>query len=318
MKKIYNKETIAGRVYEHNLAIKKVQNTDSENYGKDFIGGSLDIATDEDCLNVITVEFTYVTPFTKSGTANSTYNALKKIIEDGKTVLIDGKDAATLVSISTAIGLKDFYTNRNGKEELVSAKKNDGGFVTIIDKLPREDNKRNSFEIDMLINGTKYVEADPEKNIENDYLIVKGAAFNFRNAILPVEFVVKDPMGMKYFESLDASPSNLIFTKVYGVINSETIVRRIEEESAFGEPVVKEYTRSIKEWVITNAAKEPYPTDDAEAGITLEEVKKAMEDRNVYLAEVKRRQDEYQATKASSVANTSAIGTTAASGAFNF
>ena len=103
MKKIYNKETIAGRVYEHNLAIKKVQNTDSENYGKDFIGGSLDIATDEDCLNVITVEFTYVTPFTKSGTANSTYNALKKIIEDGKTVLIDGKDAATLVSISTAI-----------------------------------------------------------------------------------------------------------------------------------------------------------------------------------------------------------------------
>lgn len=318
MKKIYNKETIAGRVYEHNLAIKKVQNTDSENYGKDFIGGTLDIATDEDCLNVITVEFTYVTPFTKSGTANSTYNALKKIIEDGKTVLIDGKDAATLVSISTAIGLKDFYTNKSGKEELVSAKKNDGGFVTIIDKLPREDNKRNSFEIDMLINGTKYVEADPEKNIENDYLIVKGAAFNFRNAILPVEFVVKDPMGMKYFESLDASPSNLIFTKVYGVINSETIVRRIEEESAFGEPVVKEYTRSIKEWVITNAAKEPYPTDDAEAGITLEEVKKAMEDRNVYLAEVKRRQEEYQATKASAVANTSAIGTTAASGAFNF
>ena len=50
----------------------------------------------------------------------------------------------------------------------------------------------------------------------------------------------------------------------------------------------------------------------------LEEVKKAMEDRNVYLAEVKRRQDEYQATKASAVANTSAIGTTAASGAFNF
>lgn len=304
MKKIFNKENIAGRVYEHNLAIKKVQNTESENYGKDFIGGTLDVATDEDCLNVVTINFTYVTPFTKSGAVNSTYNALKKIIEDGKTVLLDGKDAATLVTIQTALDLNDFYTSRNGKEELVSAKRNGGGFVTIVDKLPEEGNKRNSFEMDMLINGTRYVEADPEKNIEKDYLIVKGAVFNFRNAILPVEFVVKNPMGMKYFESLDASPSNLVFTKVYGVINSETIVRRVEEESAFGEPVVKEYSRSVKEWVITSAAKEPYPTDDAEAGITLDEVKKAMEDRNVYLAEVKRRQDEYQASKASASAST--------------
>jgi hypothetical protein len=77
--------------------------------------------------------------------------------------------------------------------------------------------------MDMLINGTRLVEADEEKHIFNDYLIVKGAVFNFRGAILPVEFTVKNPTGIKYFESLDVSQSNLVFTKVWGHITNEVI-----------------------------------------------------------------------------------------------
>ena len=48
MRRIVNKEHIEGRVYESNLALKTVQNRDSENFGKEFIGGSLDIATDDE------------------------------------------------------------------------------------------------------------------------------------------------------------------------------------------------------------------------------------------------------------------------------
>ena len=55
----------------------------------------------------------------------------------------------------------------------------------------------------------------------------------------------------------------------------------------------------------------------AEAGITLDEIKTAMADREVYLADVKKRQDEYQASKiagnAASVAKNSA-----AAGGFDF
>ena len=66
MRKTLNKEHIEGRIYEHNLAVKKVQNKESSNYGKDFIGGTLDIATDDGCLNIVTVTFTYVTELTIS------------------------------------------------------------------------------------------------------------------------------------------------------------------------------------------------------------------------------------------------------------
>lgn len=315
MRKVINREHIEGRVYDHNLAIKTVQNTDSKNYGKEFIGGTLDVATDEDCLNVITITFTYVTSTTSKGTKNATYSALKSIIETGKTIVADGKDAATMVKVETALGLNDFYTSRNGEETLVSAKRNEGGFVTIIKQLS-DESTRNTFEMDMLINGTRLIEANEEKHIPADYLVVKGAVFNFRDAILPVEFIVKNPSGIKYFDNLDASQSNMIFTKVWGKINNETIKTLREEESAFGEAKVTEYERTIKEWVITGTANEPYDIDDKENGITMEELKEALSERERYLADVKKRQDEYQASRiAPSVGS---VGVTAAQGGFNF
>lgn len=314
-KKLWNREHVEGRVYDHNLAIKTVQNKDSQNFGKEFIGGTLDVATDEDCINVITINFTYVTEKTSKGNVNATFTALKNIIENGKTIVAKGKDEATKVKIDTALALNDFYTNRTGEEVLVSAKRNEGGFVTIVSSLCEED-KRNTFEFDMLINGTRLVEADEERNIPSDYLIVKGAVFNFREAILPVELIVKNPSGIKYFESLDASQTNMTFTKVWGKINSENIKTYKEEEPAFGEAKVTEYEKNVKEWVITGTAKEPYEIGDAENGITLEEIKAKVADREVHLAEVKKRQDEYQASKVAPSAGSA--GVTAAQGGFNF
>ena len=277
----------------------------------------MDVATDDDCLNIVTINFTYVTEVTSKGAKNDTYAALKNIIENGKTVLVDGKDAATLVKIDTALGVNDFYTSKNGEEVLVTAKRNEGGFVHIVNKLS-DAATRNTFEMDMLINGTRLVEADEERNIPADYLIVKGAVFNFRNAILPVEFIVKNPSGIKYFESLDASSSNMVFTKVWGKINSETIKTVKTEESMFGEAKVTEYERTIKEWVITGTANETYEIDDEQNGITLDEIKKALADREVYLADVKKRQDEYQASKNASGNAAGGAGVSAAQGGFNF
>ena len=318
MRKTINKENINGRIYDHSLAIKTVQNKDSENYGKEFIAGTIDVATDEECLNVLSVHYSYVTEKTKKGGTNNTFVALKNIIENGKTITSNGKDEATMVSLSPSLDINDFYTNRNGQEELVSAKRNEGGFVTIVNKLP-DESVRNTFEFDMLINGVEYVEADAEKHIDADFVKVKGAIFNFRNDILPVELVCKNPGGMKYFESLDASSSNPTFTKVWGKINSETIVTRKEEESAFGEPSVKEYTKTSREWVITGTSRPDavYEIGNPETGITAEDIQKAKANREVYLADVKRRNDEYQASKTTASATVTATAP-AAAGGFNF
>ena len=319
---VLNKERIEGRIYEHNLSLKQVQNEASENFGKDFINGTLDIATDDEGLNIVTVRFTYVPPvFAKSGKKNNTFDVLKKIIESGKTILTDGIENATIVRVDTALGVNDFYTDRNGEETLVSAKINNGGFVTILNSANQLSSvdKRNVFEVDMLITGTTLVEADEERNIKEDYLKVKGFVFDFRKSILPVEFVVKSKGGINYFESLDASKNNPTFTKVWGNICSQTIVTKKEEESAFGEPSVTEYTRTLREWVITGTSKADavYPIGDAEAGITSEDFEKAMKDREVHLAAVKKNAEEYQANKNKNTASETATAS-AKEGGFNF
>ena len=142
MKKAINKVNVSGRIYDFDIA-EKVTGEASKNPGTSYIGGSISVATDEDCLNVIKVDFTYVTATTKAGQPNRTYSVLQKIINDGKTILKDGKDAATIVKIDTALDLNDFYTDRSGEETLVSAKKINGVFVTIISALDEDESKRN-------------------------------------------------------------------------------------------------------------------------------------------------------------------------------
>ena len=305
MRKPQNAERIVGRIYQHDLSVKTVQNHESANYGNEFIAGNLEVATDDAMLNVIKVHFTYVTPTTKSGTENKTYTVLKRIIDENKTITSVGADDALKVRIDTALALNDFY---NANDELVSAKTNEGGFVTIISDLG-EEKERNTFTADMLITGVNHVDADSEKNIE-EHVTVRGAIFNFRNDLLPVEFSVKNADGMKYFEGLGATNAEPVYTKVWGRIESMTTTTTKEVESAFGEAAVRTFKNVSKDWVITGTAKEVYDFGD-ENVLTPAEVQKAAQDREVYLADVKKRNDEYKASKASSTPATATVAATA-------
>ena len=321
MRRAINTEHIEGRIYQHDLTVKTVQNQQSANFGKEFIAGNLEVAVDEEGLNVLQVHFTYVTETTKSGGKNSTFTALKKIIDEGKAWITDGKDAATKVKIDTALALNDFYAQ---DDSLVSVKTNEGGFVTIVTELCNE-NERNTFSTDMLITAITEVEADEEKNIEEPYVSVRGFIFNFRNDILPVEFVVRNAAGMQYFMNLEVSQAEPIYTKVWGKINCTTTMVEKTEESAFGEAAVKTYERKSKEWTITGTAKVPYDFDDDNI-LTRDEVTKACQDREVMLADKKKQRDEWQAQKVSAQSNAFANGAmnapestpAAKKGGFNF
>lgn len=288
-----NAEHIEGRLYQHDLSVRKVQNQSSPNYGKEFISGSIDIATDEEAMNVLTVHFTYMTEFTKTGAKNQTYANLQKIIREGKAWITDGKDVATKLKVDTSLALNDFY---NQDDSLVSVKTNEGGFVTLVNELC-DENDRNTFQMDMFITGVKTIEADAEKGIDTPYDVLHGAVFNFRNDLLPVDFVVRNANGMKYFEDAGISNSTPVFTKVWGKIASTTSVTERVEESAFGEAAIKKYEKKTKEWVVTGTAKIPYDFGD-ETVLTADDIKKAMQNRDVYLADIKQKRDEYNAAKA--------------------
>lgn len=311
MKKNMNNAThIEGYLYEHDLALKE-SGPNSKNPGTEYIAGTVNIATNEAKDNIVPVHFTYVTATTKQGKSNATFGILKDII-DGKLGSIMGGnvDNPAKLRIDSAIGLNEWFTDRNGQEELVSVKRNEGGFVHTTNSLNDLENNRNTFRVDMLITGVKHIDADEERGYP-EKAIVKGAIFNFRNELLPVEFSTVHPGAISYFEGLEASSKNPVFTEVRGEQISETIVKRIEEASAFGGVSVREVKNTRKDWVITWAAEETYEWDSEES-ITAAEVQKAMADREIALAAMKQQADDWKAKKSG--------GQTAApaTGGFNF
>ena len=295
MMKVRNKTRIDGRLYQHSLELKE-SGPNSKTPGTKFISGNVEIATDNDITNIVTVHYTYVTATTSTGKSNATFNVLKDII-DGKlgSVMANGADNAAVITIDSAIGLNEFFSDRNGKEELVSAKRNEGGFAVVKSAADEDETKRNTFDVDMIITGTRMIDADPEKDLP-EKMILRGAIFDFRNSLLPIELSVVNPRAISYFESLEITQRNPVFTRLQGRQVSEVVTREVIEESAFGDPVVKKFASTRKDWVVTWAASEPYAWDD-ESTITAAELTKAMSDRETYLATLKQRQDEYKASK---------------------
>lgn len=310
-KTMINQTHLEGVLYEHALEAK-VSGDTSKNPGTPFITGTISIATDDAMTNIVPVHFTYVTATFGSGKPNDTYTTLNNIVNGTfGTYMKDGADKAVKLRVDSAIGLNEFYTDRNGKEELVSAKRNEGGFVHKVDALDEDEKVRNTFKADMVINCVTHVDADEEKNLP-EKVIVKGAIFDFRKSLLPVEFSATNVNAMNYFESLGATQRSPIFTCVWGRQVSETIVRQIRTESAFGEDEVREVKNTRRDFVITGASKDPYVWDD-ESSITAAELNEAIQKREVDLAAMKKRQDDYKASR-----NTAPKAAAPAQGGFNF
>lgn len=290
-----NKVHIEGRVFNHTLQ-QKVSGENAKNPGTPFIRGILNVATDEEGINIVAVNFTYVTEFySKSGKPNDTYKVLSQIIEDGKTWEKDGKDAAAQVRVDGDIEVNDFL-GRDGN--MVETKRVRGSFVHFANgqmSLNSDENKRNTFEADMLIAAVTLQE--PENG--NDYVNLRGYTFAYQGRLVPVNFSVTNEAGMKYFMNCDISNANPLLTKVWGNIVSTTQETRTEVESAFGAPVVNVTTRTLRAWEVVGAAPEPYEWDD-ESTLTIAEFKELLSAREEEKAAAKLRAEEYQASKSGS------------------
>lgn len=291
-KNLINEIYAEGYLYEHKLE-KKVSKA-----GVGYIGGTLSLATDEDCSNIVVFHFTYVTPtYSKSGSSNPNYKILENIINSGdtQTVMGAGKEKALKIRMNSTIGLNEFYDK---DDNLVSQIRNDGGFINTISEF---SNNKNIFKTDILITNVFDKEADEEKNIE-EHAVIKGAIFNnYTKALLPISFAVYNPGAINYFKNLEPSSAKPVFTKVWGQIVSKEFVKVQETESAFGEKLVEERRSTRKEYVITGAQGDPYEWDTEET-ILASELKEAMSQRELHLAETKKRQEEYKNNTANAAA----------------
>lgn len=314
MRKTINTTHIEGWLYQHALSLK-VTGEKSKNPGTQFINGTIDVATNDAMTNIVTIHFSYVTPtYAKSGSSNATFNALQNII-NGVTcnVIEHGADRAAKIRIDSQVGLNEFWSTRNNpKGEVVSQIRNEGGFIHVVQTVAAAEGLRDIFKTDMIVTGVRRIEADPTRGRE-EKVEIKGYVFDFRNALLPVTYYAYGG-GMDHFEALEASVNNPVFLCVNGHQVSKTVTTvRESENSGWGETFAQEVTSTQREFVVTGADS-PYEWDTEES-ITAQEYKEALQNREMAIAEIKSRQEEYEASRAQTQAP---AGTTNFASGFNF
>lgn len=290
MKSMKNDVSVCGYVFDLGQKGRKLQKRvsgpNSKNPGQEFINGQINVATDDEGMNVVTVDFQFVYPTKKDGSPNNVFKVLEDLIEDCDTFEECGTDA-TQVRILGSVAVNDFVNNQG---EMVAARMIRGGFIST--DVRRDPTFGATFDTDILIAGVT------EREVEDgdDYAQIRGYVFNFFGEAIPVTLDAHNPAAINYFMSLDASNSNPVLTEVKGEITSATIERKIEEESAFGDPVVHTVTHSIRSWDIKWARPETYEWDD-ESTLTKAEFKEMIMAREERLAAERKRHEEYLASK---------------------
>ena len=167
-------------------------------------------------------------------------------------------------------------------ERMVSAQRNEGGFITFIKELSPEGSARNKFTYDMVINKVTVVE--PKEGTDDVlHARIHGVIFNFRDAILPWDIIAYNPKAIEYFEGLGVSSKDPVYTQVWGSVRNTTVKVEREIENAWGDPVIEYSERTRREWVIEGSKPQVYDFTEEDRA----ELQKKVADRNVHLEEVK-------------------------------
>ena len=282
MRENANKVVLEGYLYDlSGLEIKQVKKKDSPKFGKDFLGGTFQLALAEDENNIVSIHISFMEPVYKSGKPNTTYSTLMNAKNAGQTWLAAGKEGALKVRVEAKIDLNDFYSINN--KTMVSARRIECSFVSTISSFTGEKTKSNYFIADMVITNVAQIEENEEKHV-NEHVEIRGAIFNFRNELLPMSFSVTSPAGMDYFSGIETP----MYTAISGYIKNNRVEGKKLIESAFGGPIEVDDSRSFTSWEVDWAASNPYEFDeDSTETMTIAELTKAQQNREIKLAEIK-------------------------------
>lgn len=254
--------------------------------GSNYISGVVNVAADENAMNVVSVFF-YAPERFKSGNSNDTYLLLNDILLGNyRTYEQVGKDAPRL-RIDASISPNDFV-GRDGN--VVTSKQIRGSFAHLDDRAP---SFHAQFDADCVIN----VINEREFEGEESSVTVKGFTCGFRGDMIPVEFSVRDPQLKEYFLSQEVSSANPMIANMRGEIVNNTVTRETVEDNAmsFGKPRVKTTSRSFQSWDITGGTR----LGEFEDGniITRDDIKRMKADRDVVVARVKERAANRQSSR---------------------
>lgn len=289
-----NEVFIEGVLKEKNLELATVF-TDS---GKqEVIRGEVVIATDDKSehrvriyANKLTKEKKDSTVYKGLVTVNEEYVSVADALKNGLTV-----DAATKVRITKGkLGLNEYYTPTG---ELRSFPQVSTNFINRVDET-KGYNPRAEFSVEMFF---KSIKREVKNGEETGRLLVEGIIPMYGGAVVPITFVVDDADAVDYLETnYEVGKTG----KIWGeLINTVEITKK--EEKGFGKTKEKVITNVLHELVITGGEEEQYDEDD-EKSYSVDIIKKAMVERDIYLDDLKKKAKKNEGNKSTTIGNKTA------------
>ena len=213
------------------------------------ISGSVIVLTDEKTQNTVEVNFAPQSPTYKSGKANSTYEALKQIMEHENEATIEkAGDAAWSVRIDGDLSNRMYHTKKQNSSEydLHELTQVRGSFLHI------DSNAKPyiGFNVDVLFTGITrdILEDGTDKGTAT---VTAHAYDDYRNYFYPVRFSIDNPLGINALEGFPPkSKTTLSGRFVNQVIEVEEAPN---SEMAFGEAAKVTAPKKIFQILITGA-----------------------------------------------------------------
>ena len=282
-----NDVNLTGFVFSANFRTGTSKATSKWHPNEDYISGNLNVATDEDAMNVVPVNFfVYENRRNKDDdiVPNETYQTLLQIM-NGPTYETAG-DKAPKVRISATVDTNDFYSSRT--DDIVSAQRVNGRFIHLMS--PGVSVTPANFDVNAVVTST--VEREVEGR--DPYLDVRGYVFSYNGTrLFPVRFECQDKSGQSFLLGLEPSSTNPVVMNLWGSIQT-TVIEKIpaeQEEVANGfgvRPVISgNNVSTVRSWVITGADTGCVPEFGDVAPFTKNDMKRLIDERNVRLEEVK-------------------------------
>lgn len=272
------------------------------------ISGSVIVLTDEKTQNTVEVNFIPQAATYKSGKANSTYEALKQIMEHENEATIEkAGDAAWSVRIDGDLSNRMYHTKKQGSSEydLHELTQIRGSFLHI------DSNAKQyiGFNIDVLFGGV--IRDILEDGTDKGTATVTARAYDdYRNYFYPVRFSIDNPLGINALEGF--APNSK--TTLSGRFVNQVI--EVEEapssEMAFGEAAKVTAPKKIFQILITGA------TPAIPVEFTEEEQKAFKNNREAQIVDSLNRAKEKDAAGKQSAPKTSASVVKSSGSDFNF
>lgn len=269
-----NRVVLEGILLEKRLEVKTIKTKDGE---KKAIIGELDIEVKENEVHTVHV-FSYEKK--ADGSDNGIFKGLKTVDDEYLSVAAHGREGADRVRVTQGqIGLNEYYGQDGQLKSFPQISTN------FINRLSAGDefNPRAEFDVEILV---KTIADEIKNDEETGRVKLIGIIPLYGGRVIPFEFVVGGEGADYVRDNYEAGQT----VRVYGDIINFKEKKVVIEKAAFGKDKEKVTYKTVREYLITGGS-EPYDEDDSKA-FDVELIKKAMVERETYLAELKNKKSE--------------------------